>query len=61
MTRLAKAIQLLMVAEGITQKQIAKEIHASESTVCRFLRGESVPEFQTMLRLMEWIMKGGAE
>lgn len=54
MTRIARALRLYIASENIEQIELSHAWGCSQSTVTRFLRGEAIPEVQTMLRIIQW-------
>ncbi len=53
-TRLSHAINLYSAATGVTQKELAQQWECSEATASRFLRGQSMPDAATCIRIIAW-------
>lgn len=59
-SRLAVAIKLLLATSDLNQKDLAIHWDCGESTVTRFLSGESLPEPKTLLRIVQWMLENHA-
>lgn len=66
-TTLAKLINTMRTAEGLTQSELAEEVYSDVSSICRWEHGENITWFKfleiaTALGYMVEIeVKGGAE
>ena len=43
----------VMAREGLTQKDVAELCHLSQSSVCRYVSGVTVPSFDTAVQILE--------
>lgn len=55
MTKLAHALKLYLAARDLSGKVLAREWNCSESTVSRFLTGQSTPEPVVCFRIVQWL------
>lgn len=47
-------LRLLIEERGLTQKQLAKDLHIAVSTLGGYVQGTSEPDFDTLRRLAEY-------
>ena len=47
-------LRLLIEEKGITQKQLAKDLHIAVSTLGGYVQGTSEPDFDTLRRLAQY-------
>jgi len=47
-------LRLLIEERGLTQKQLAKDLHIAVSTLGGYVQGTSEPDFDTLKRLAEY-------
>ena len=56
-TRLARMIRIWAAAIGTEQTELAKQWNTAQSTVSRFLNGNSLPDGRTMSRIICWLLE----
>jgi transcriptional regulator with XRE-family HTH domain len=54
MTHLSKMLKIYIAAADIEQKQLAKELKMSESSLTRLLQGQGV-DMQTLGNIIQWL------
>lgn len=54
MTTFGKKLKNLRTAHGMTQKDLANKLHISQSTVCGYEKGYSVPTRSIILKISDW-------
>ena len=50
----AKRIRIAMATSGLQQKQVAKKLELSSSTICRVLKFKG-PDVEAYLRISQWL------
>lgn len=55
--KLARMVRLFVeTTDGLSQKQVAAEIGINESTLSRFLNGESMPDAVGFSKILTWCL-----
>lgn len=58
MSRFPNMVRIYLAAQRIRQKDAAKEIGISESTLSRFLSEKGMPDFDANMKIIAWIFFG---
>ena len=49
----AEQLTSIMVKDGLTQKDVAELCHISQSSVCRYVSGDTIPSYDTVMSIFE--------